>query len=164
MPNVGINNSSTPSAAYMRQWSRSTLVQVMACRLFGAKPLPEPMLVHCQLDSWEQLLVKIESEFYNLHSTKCIWKCRLLKWWPFCPGGDGFSWRGGRRWPVAAWRKWLSFQMFTQTTKMFMLPLSNETALMWTLHGLFEESELVHELTSDVSHLAINCLNVYFCS
>ena len=24
----------------------------MACRLFGAKPLPEPMLVYCQLASW----------------------------------------------------------------------------------------------------------------
>ena len=43
-------NSSPPSAAYMRQWIR-TLVQIMACRLFGAKPLPEPMLVYCQLDS-----------------------------------------------------------------------------------------------------------------
>ena len=27
------------------------LVQVMACRLFGAKPLPEPMLAYCQLDT-----------------------------------------------------------------------------------------------------------------
>ena len=27
----------------------SALVQVMACRLFGAKPLPEPMLAYCQL-------------------------------------------------------------------------------------------------------------------
>ena len=24
----------------------------MACRLFGAKPLPETMLAYCQLDSW----------------------------------------------------------------------------------------------------------------
>ena len=35
----------------------------MACRLLGAKPLPELMLVHCQLDSWEQISVKIELEF-----------------------------------------------------------------------------------------------------
>ena len=36
----------------MRQWIGSTLVQVMACRLFGAKPLPEPMrayIVNCTL-------------------------------------------------------------------------------------------------------------------
>ena len=30
----------------------------MACRLLGAKPLPEPMLANCQLDSWQQISVK----------------------------------------------------------------------------------------------------------
>ena len=39
----------------------------MARRLFGAKPLPEPMLVYCKLDSWEQSSVKFESEFYHFH-------------------------------------------------------------------------------------------------
>ena len=43
-------NSSPPSAAYMRQRTRCAMVQVMARRLFGAKPLPEPMLIYCQLD------------------------------------------------------------------------------------------------------------------
>ena len=38
----------------MRQWTGSTLVQVLACRLFGAKPLSEPMLTYCQLGPWEQ--------------------------------------------------------------------------------------------------------------
>ena len=51
-------NSSPPSAAYMRQWTGPSLVQVMACRLIGAKPLPEPILSFCQLDSWEQISVK----------------------------------------------------------------------------------------------------------
>ena len=37
-------NSSPPSAAYMRQWIGSALVQIMAWRLFGAKPLSKPML------------------------------------------------------------------------------------------------------------------------
>ena len=53
--------------AYMRQWTGSVLVQEMACRLFGAKPLPEPMLVCCRLNSWEQISVKFESEFYHFH-------------------------------------------------------------------------------------------------
>ena len=44
----------------------------MACRLFGAKPLPEPVLVYCQLDSWEQISVKFEFEFYHFHARKCI--------------------------------------------------------------------------------------------
>ena len=80
--------SSPHSAAYMRQWTGPSLVQVMACRLFGAKPLPEPMLAYCQLDSWEHISVKFESELYHFRSWKCIWKCLLPKWRPFCPGGD----------------------------------------------------------------------------
>ena len=48
-------NSSSPSAAYMHQWTGSTTIHLMACRLFSAKPLPEPVLAYCQLDSWEQV-------------------------------------------------------------------------------------------------------------
>ena len=36
-------NSSPPNATYMRQWIGSALVQIMACRLDGAKPLSELM-------------------------------------------------------------------------------------------------------------------------
>ena len=53
----------SPSAAYMCQWTGSALVQIMACRLFGAKPLPEPMLTYCQMDPQEQMSMKSESEF-----------------------------------------------------------------------------------------------------
>ena len=49
----------------MHQWTGSTLIQVMACRLFGAKPLPEPVLAYCQLDSWEQTSVKFKSESFS---------------------------------------------------------------------------------------------------
>ena len=34
-------NSSAPSTTYMRQWTKSALVQVMACHRFGANPSPE---------------------------------------------------------------------------------------------------------------------------
>ena len=83
-----------PNAAYMHQWTGPSLVKVMACRLFGTTPLPEPMLAYCQLDTWEQISVKFESELYHFHSRKCIWKCRLPKWQPFCPGGDELMHRG----------------------------------------------------------------------
>ena len=43
-------NSSPPSGVYMHWWTGSALVQIMACCLFSAKSLPEPMLVYCQLD------------------------------------------------------------------------------------------------------------------
>ena len=81
-------NSLRPSDVYMRQWTGSTFVQVMAWHRTGDKPLPGPMLVYCQLDSWEQILVKIDSEFYHFHSRKCIWNCHLPKWRSFFPGGD----------------------------------------------------------------------------
>ena len=49
-------NSSSPSATYMymRQRIRSPLVQIMACRLFGTKPLPKPVLGYCQLYPYQQ--------------------------------------------------------------------------------------------------------------
>ena len=43
-------NTSPPSDTYMHLWIRSALVQIMACRLFGTKPLSKPMLGNCQLD------------------------------------------------------------------------------------------------------------------
>ena len=58
----------------------------MACRLFGAKPLPDPMLACCQLDSSEQISVKLESEFYHFHSRKWIWTCRLRNGGHFVQG------------------------------------------------------------------------------
>ena len=34
----------------------------MVCRLFGAKPLPKPMLTYYQLDSYEQTSVRFKSK------------------------------------------------------------------------------------------------------
>ena len=59
----------------------------MACHLIGAKPSPEPILAYCQLDTWEQISVKFQSELDHSHSRKLIWKC-LPEWRPFCPGGN----------------------------------------------------------------------------
>ena len=70
-------NSSPPSATNMHQWTGSALVQIMACRLFHAKPLSKPMLGYCQLDSQEQTSVKFQSNYKTFHSRKCIWKYRL---------------------------------------------------------------------------------------
>ena len=61
-------NSSPPSAAYMRQWIRSALLQIMACCMFGAKPLSELMLGYCQLDPQEQSAVKFWPQCKIFHS------------------------------------------------------------------------------------------------
>ena len=72
----------------MLQSTELSLVQVMACRLFGAKPSPEPMQAYCQLDSWKHNSVKFESDFYLVCSRKCNCKRRLPKWRPFCTEWD----------------------------------------------------------------------------
>ena len=51
-------NSLRPRDAYMRHQACPSLVQIMACRLVGAKPLSEPMLPYCQLDHKEHNSVK----------------------------------------------------------------------------------------------------------
>ena len=48
------------SAAFMRRLTGWALVHGMACRLSGAKPLPESLLTYCQLEPWEQISVKFE--------------------------------------------------------------------------------------------------------
>ena len=75
------------SAAYMRQSTGSSLVQVMACRLFGAKPSHEPMHQCWLIVNWTH--GNIFQWNLNFISRKCNWKCRLPKWRPFCPGGGG---------------------------------------------------------------------------
>ena len=44
-------NSSPSRAAYTRKWIGTALVQIMACRLFGAKPFSKPLLGSCQSDT-----------------------------------------------------------------------------------------------------------------
>ena len=85
-------NSSPPSASYMCQWTGSSLVQVMAGRLIGAKPLSKPILGYCQLDPLQQISIKFDSIYKTFHSRKCIWKYHLPKWQPFSPKGDKLRW------------------------------------------------------------------------
>ena len=52
-PLIVILNSLRPSDTYMRRQPRTSLFQIMACLLFGAKPLSEPMLEYWTL--WNKL-------------------------------------------------------------------------------------------------------------
>ena len=47
------------SHTYMRHYTGPSLVLIMTCRLFGAKPLSEPLLTYCQLDSKKHISVKM---------------------------------------------------------------------------------------------------------
>ena len=52
--------------------NKSALVWVMAWGQRGNKPLPEPMLVHCQLDLREQNPLKFKSKYKTFNSWKYI--------------------------------------------------------------------------------------------
>ena len=85
-------NSSPPSAAYMRLWIRSALVQIMACHLFGAKPLSKPgsaglLWIEPIGTNFSEILIKIQNfSFIKMHM-----KVLAAKWLPFFPGGDVLS-------------------------------------------------------------------------
>ena len=85
----------SPSAAYMRQWIGPTLVPIMACRLFGPKPLYKPVLgLYCQLDPLEQTSAKFQSKNKIFHSRKCRRKHRLWNCGHFVQAGGWFKGSG----------------------------------------------------------------------
>ena len=56
---------------------KPSLVQMMPCRMFGAKPLSELMLTYSQLNHQEYISVTFHWRFKYLCSSVCMWKCRL---------------------------------------------------------------------------------------
>ena len=50
MDMIAVGNSLRLGDTYMRLWNMSVLVQIMACRLNGTKPLSKPMLSYYRLD------------------------------------------------------------------------------------------------------------------
>ena len=56
----------------------------MSWRLIDATPLSKPILAYHRMATWKQISVKFESKYNHFHKWKCIWKCRLQKWPPFC--------------------------------------------------------------------------------
>ena len=74
-------NSSPPSDAYMRQWTVSALVQIMACRLFGASGT-----------NFSEFSIKIQKFSFM----KIYLKLSSAKRRPFCAGvGVGWGWGVG---------------------------------------------------------------------
>ena len=70
-------NPLRPNDAYMRHHTRPSLVQIMACRLSGAKPLSGPLLAYFLLNPWGYISVQFESKYNNVHWRKRVSKCHL---------------------------------------------------------------------------------------
>ena len=64
-------NSSRPSDAYIGQGNIPTMLQIVVCRLFGTKPLSEPILPYCQLDIKKHISLKLYLKFKNFHAGRC---------------------------------------------------------------------------------------------
>ena len=80
------HTSSPARAPYMRQWIGSALVQIMDCRLFGARSLSK----QCWVIVNHTISNKIQRNFNqgrNFSFTKMHLKLSSAKWRPFCPGG-----------------------------------------------------------------------------
>ena len=66
-----------------------SLIQIMACRLFGPKPLSEPMLAFYQLDPWEQSLVTFDLNSIIFSQEEHL-KMSSAKYHPLCIGLNVF--------------------------------------------------------------------------
>ena len=84
-------NSSPHSAAYVRRWIGSALLQIMVCRLFGTKPLSGQTFRYFQELSPGSLVyrnnlqwnfIKVE----NISFTEMHLNISSVKWQPFCQG------------------------------------------------------------------------------
>ena len=61
--------------AYYHNWT--SWVQVIACRMFGAKPLSEPAVAYCPFGLSKYISMKLKSKYNNIHWIRLIWKCCL---------------------------------------------------------------------------------------
>ena len=68
----------------MRGWKKSALVHVMACSLFGAKPLPEPMLIESLGTNFSEIWIKT----WNFSLMKMHLKMLSVKWQSFFVQGE----------------------------------------------------------------------------
>ena len=82
-------NPSPPSAAYTFQWTMSALVQAMACRLFGTKPLLEAMLAYCYSNFCEIWIGILWFSFKKMH-----FKMSSARMAAICPGVDELMSKG----------------------------------------------------------------------
>ena len=130
----------------------------MACRLFITKPLTELMLAYCQLESWVQISMKFESEFYHFHSRKCIWKCSLSNWRLFFPRGDEliqWRWAGNGEEETLidneCWRNDLTTDMWIPWQEKWYIVGLTQMALSLLVAELYHTLQITHRrIMSDV--------------
>ena len=74
----------------MRQWTGSSLNQIMACRSLSIHYLDQCW--HIVKQKTEYISMKFYLKFKIFHSTKCLLKMSSRKWRPFCFALNVLSW------------------------------------------------------------------------
>ena len=82
-PNIAFN-SLMPSDAYMPTQTVPSLVQIMACRLFGDNSLSEPMMVYSKMDPKEHLWMNYIWKSEVFIKKKSFEDVVCKKWGPSC--------------------------------------------------------------------------------
>ena len=72
-------NALSPGDKSMCQRTRSTLLQIIACRQRYDKPLPEPMMTYCQMDTYQQAFINIwiKRSFFEENAFENV-VCKML--------------------------------------------------------------------------------------
>ena len=79
-------NSLRPGDTYMCQWTRPSLLQIMACHLISAKPLSETMLGILSNGPLGTNISETPIKIWRFSFTKMHLIMSSAKWWPFCLG------------------------------------------------------------------------------
>ena len=87
-------NSLKRSDTYMRHWNKPSLVQIIACRLFGAKPLPEPLLFYCKLDPKYDIRRNFNRKFTFKMATNSSASLKFVRLKLMILGSDYVIWPG----------------------------------------------------------------------
>ena len=115
-----------PSNAYTPQGTGPSWVQVMACRLFGAWPLPGPMLAYCPLDSWEKLQWNLNLSPIIFIRENAFENVICQNDGHFVQGGGGDEWTSILLYNNSLWYTVLQPIECTTSTSMSAMTLSGE--------------------------------------
>ena len=111
----------------MRHQPTPSLVQIMACRLFGAKPFSEPMMYYCQLDKLQSNCIKN----YNIFIKKNVWK-RCLENCSHFVSASMCAYHNRQRQFSVAYRK--QIQMVVHTQFWIILQFVSDKISAWTYY------------------------------
>ena len=78
-------NSVSPNDAMWRQSTEASLIHVMACHMFGIKPLFKQIMTKYRVNHLKQFYSGIWIKTQRLSSKKIHLKNSSVKWWSCCP-------------------------------------------------------------------------------